>query len=165
MKKAIQKSAITFLAVMLIMATGGFSVYHHFCRCEGESTASVFIDAVCDHDCASVAETATCCAETPKHSCCAIADIDAPAKSHHHDDCCNSSSEFYKIFDTFRVNVEKISLKFIAGIIQVLTGIDFIREPLAARITGPEPNDTSPPLYGTELLHSIHQLKLDQPLV
>lgn len=165
MKTVIKKSAIVFLAVMLIMATGGFSVYHHFCRCEGESKASVFMDATCDHDCASVSEPAACCSPAPKHSCCASEPVDTKTSSNHDKDCCNSSSEFYKIFDNFRVNFEKVSLKFIVGVIQVLTGIDFIKEPIAAKIAAPDSNDTSPPIYGTELLHYIHQLKIAQPLV
>jgi hypothetical protein len=165
MKTVLQKSVIYFLAVMLIMATGGFSVYHHFCRCEGESTGSVFFEADCDHSCAT-GPVAECCTTPAKgHSCCE-SPIPGPAKSgHDHDDCCDSSSSFFKIQDNFRVSVEKISLKFIAGMIKILAGIDLVSRPTAQARVQPMLRDASPPIYGTDLLHHIHQLKLDQPKV
>jgi hypothetical protein len=163
MKTALQKSVIYLLAVMLIMATGGFSVYHHFCRCEGESTGSVFFEADCDHSCAT-GPVAECCNSSARgDSCC---ETTVPAKKgHDHSDCCNSSSSFFKIQDNFRVSVEKISLKFIAGMTKVLTGIDLVSQPTAKAHVQPRVLDASPPPYGTDLLHHIHQLKLDQPKV
>jgi hypothetical protein len=165
MKKVLQKSAIVFLALMLIMATGGFSVYHHFCRCEGEITESIFLEADCDHTCDVAHETAICCATGETSSCCSAGEEAGQKAGPHSNDCCDSSSSFFKIQDNFRVSIEKVSLKFIAGLVKVLTGINFVSESTARAFALPAIVDTSPPLYGTELLHHIHQLKLDQPLV
>ena len=165
MKSALRKSAIVFLAVMLVMTTGGFSIYQHFCKCAGETTESLFVETTCDRHCGVVNEPAECCNTVEKKSCCTEKQVQKVNSTHKHDDCCNSSSKFIKISDNFRVTFEKVSFKFFASFISLLTGIDFISEPHAVVRVVPDFNDTSPPLYGTELLHHIHQLKLDQSLV
>ncbi len=165
MGKLLQRSALILLAASMILVTGGFSIYHHFCQCEGESTASVFIEADCDHVCSADDRASSCCSVSREKSCCDSETPNQCGSDEQRNDCCNSSSEYLKISDTFTVSLEKVSLKFIAGFIQVLYGTYFIAEPTAHFIISPEASDISPPLYGTKLLYNIHQLKIGHPLV
>jgi len=179
MKQLFQKTAILALAVLLIMATGGFSIYHHFCHCAGESSASIFMETTCGqedatvqepvsccmHEQAAVQEPESCCNADQTESCCKDQPEVKQEKSCKKEDCCNTSSTYLKISDNFTVSLGKISLKFIVSFIQILTGLDLQPESRTADFLNPEFNDTSPPVYGTDLLHHIHQLKIAHPLV
>jgi len=163
MKKLLQSSAILFLALMLVMATGGFSIYHHFCNCAGEGTSSFFLKTTCENEKTAV-NTASCC-HTEVPACCKEKAAVNHERSCKKDNCCNSSSTFFKISDNYTVSFGKVSLKFVVSFVQYLIGNILLSEPheLAARI--PEFNDTSPPLFGTDLLHHLHQLKIAHILV
>jgi hypothetical protein len=162
MKKIIQKTAVLIVAALFIMATGGFSIYHHFCYCAGESSASIYMETTCGHDHAAIQEPASCCSASADHqeSCCANQPQEKQADDCHKDDCCNTSSIYLKISDNFTVTLEKISFKFVVSFIQIMTGIELQPESQTSVFLNTEFNDTSPPLYGTDLLHNIQQLKI-----
>lgn len=163
MKKIMQKSAIVFLAFMLVVATGGFSIYSHFCNCAGKETASFFSDSSCQVEKAPAVESKCCNTEVP--ACCQEKAATKHDDSCKKDNCCNTSSRFIKISDDYTVSFGKLSLKFVIAFINILTGVTFQVEPKEVSTRIPDFNDTSPPLYGAELLHHIHQLKIAQPLV
>jgi hypothetical protein len=163
MKKLLQSSAILFLALMLVMATGGFSIYRHFCYCAGKDTASFFSSTTCQLEKAAVKSQSCCHTEVP--ACCKDK---APVKhenSCNKDNCCNSSSTFFKISDNYTVSIGKVSLKFVVSFVQYLIGNTLLSEPEEFVAQIPEFNDTSPPLFGTDLLHHLHQLKIAHLLV
>lgn len=160
MKRFLQNTSILLLAGFLIIATGGFSIYHHFCGCAGESSASIFMETTCNHHRPSGQAPASCCSNELKKSCCMNQPEEKQADACHKDNCCHTSSTYLKIMDNFTISVEKISLKFIVSFLQILTGIEFQDETQTSVLVNYGFNDTSPPLYGTELLHSIHQLKI-----
>lgn len=160
MKKLFQNMAIMLMAAMLIMATGGFSIYHHFCRCAGESTASIFMEGSCDHEQAVIPGPSSCCAGSEQESCCTNQPLEEKADACHQDECCNTSFTYLKIFDNFTVSLEKISLKFVISFVQILSGIELQSQAQTSVVLKPEFNDTSPPLFGTDLLNTIHQLKI-----
>lgn len=163
MKNLTQKIGTLFIAALLVMATGGFSIYEHFCRCAGESSASIFLEASCEHN--NPQSAAACCQHETIPSCCMDKPPDHQGNACEHDDCCQDSETFLKISDNFTTSLDKISFKFIPGIIQVLIANDLLADPQAFISPLPEFYDTSPPLYGRELVNHLHQLKLGYFLV
>lgn len=163
MVKIFHRAVIICLAVFMIMATGGVSIYHHLCRCAGESKASIFLEASCDHDMAP--PLSSCCHAEEAPACCADQPAENKSNTCQHNDCCQDSETFLKISDDFTVSLEKLSLKCIVTLIQVLTGNNLLYEPLAFISPLPEFNDTSPLLAGRELVTSLHQLKIAHILV
>jgi hypothetical protein len=160
MKKAAQKSAVLFLAAMLIMATGGFSIYHHFCRCAGEGLTTIILEPNCDHQETAGDLPAVCCSVDEPSGCCTNEDAENHSDACNGDDCCQTSSQFLKIVDTYTVSLDKLSLKFIVSFIQVLTSTTLLAEPQVINLQNPHYTDTSPPLYGRELVNHFHQQKI-----
>ncbi len=158
MKKAVQKSVLLMLASLLVMASGGVSIYHHFCSCLGESTTSVYLEAECSHEQGPTAQT-SCCSTGETDSCCEIP-VDEQESSCPGDDCCHTSSTYIKVLDNYTLSLEKISFKFIAGFIQVLTGNILLTETRPRFLPDQIIVDPSPPLYGRSMLNSLHQLKI-----
>ena len=163
MNKAFQTTAILFTALMLVMATGGFSIYHHFCQCAGKETASFFQTTTCTLE-KSAVKPAGCCHQDVPACCMDKADVNLE-KSCTKDKCCDSSASFFKISDNYTVSIGKVSLKFVVSFVQYLMGNILISEPQEFAVRIPEFNDTSPPLFGTDLLHHLHQLKIAHLLV
>ncbi|MBW6459901.1 MAG: hypothetical protein K0B08_04945 [Bacteroidales bacterium] len=159
MKTALQNTGIIFLAALLIMTTGGFSVYEHFCRCAGEKTASIFVEAPCHHDDESLAVS---CCMTEEHACFSTNHTE---KSCHNDNYCQTTETYLKISDDFNYQFDKISLKFIVSFVQILTGNSLMAVEQDYTFPVQEFNDIPPPLYGRELVNHLHQLKTDHCLI
>src|SRR5512145_1857743 len=102
MLKTIKNIGLIFVVSLLILATGGFSVYRHVCHCAGEMSASVFLEAECHHD----QQTSDCSNSEITASCCQKEAV--PVKKHtcHNDNCCQSSVQFFKISDSFQSGLE-----------------------------------------------------------
>lgn len=158
MKVALKNTAFIFLAAMLIMATGGYSIYHHICHCAGESTASIFIESACDHE--DMGATAGCCDTHQAETCCSHDKEGNASNVCHAGDCCNTSVTFLKISDNFTVSLEKISLKFTMSFISILFGHEILSGEQVLAYFQPETTDIPPPPSGTELIISLHQLKI-----
>ncbi len=160
MPKVIKRIGIIFVALLLILATSGYSIYRHYCYCAGKTSASLFLEDKCDHHVKATA--ASCCATKPSvANCCAAESAKAKAEKHiHSGKCCETSLIFLKISDTFNQSFEKISFKFITGFIQLLISADLQCDPQIEPAEKIYYADISPPLFGKELLYSLHQLKL-----
>jgi hypothetical protein len=159
--KIIRNIGTVLVVSLLIMATGGFSIYHHFCHCAGEISASVFMEALCDHENSS----ASCCSSPETHSCCMEKPVrDSKPACHDDDNCCQTSSQFLKISDSFQPGFEKISLKPF-----VVTSAILFFDILADENALPHLNlihaDLPPPDSGRQIILELHQLKLDPSLV
>ena len=158
--RTIRNIGLIFIVTVLILATGGFSVYHHVCHCAGEMTASVFVEAVCNVENTSP----SCCSQEEIPSCCK--DEPAPVKKHtcSDNDCCQTSSQFLKISDSFHPGLEKISLKpFVIASALVFVSIpEDVHSIPAIHIYSA---DLPPPDSGRQILVALHQLKLDTHLV
>jgi hypothetical protein len=146
---------------VLIMATGGFSVYHHFCHCEGEMTDTFFRPNTCEHQ--SVKAVHSCCALKETKSCCAGKPGKERRQTYHRDKCCNTTAQYFKISDSFQTAPAKISLSTVE-FIAVLFLVDiqeYIDNSFRIKLdaTGLPPPDTA-----RDILVSHHQLKLDTPL-
>jgi hypothetical protein len=158
--RTIRNIGVLFIVTLMIMATGGVSVYHHFCHCGGEMSASVFFEAACEHEddapsCCSAEQTKSCCVEEnegeTKHAC-------------HDENCCRNTIEFVKISDSFHPGFEKITLKPCL-LVSALILTDIQESILSTPALNIYSSDLPPPDSGRQILISLHQLKLDTHLV
>jgi len=162
MKQIIKNIALVITVVLLIVATGGFSIYHHLCDCKGERSASVFLETSCEHQNSSPAASYCSAEEIP--SCCK--EKSAPEKKHqcNGNDCCNTSIQFLKINDVFQPGPAKISLKPLVSASSIIV-IDFKEYILSAPIDNIYFPDLPPPSTGKQIILANHQLKLAPPLI
>jgi len=162
MMRNIRNTGSILLVFLLIVATGGVSIYHHFCHCAGAISASVFIEASCDHENSST--PASCCSLDETHSCCMEEPASDTKSACQKDDCCQNSSQFLKISDSFQPGFEKISLKPFV----IVSALLFFNIP-ADDNTIPSVNlfnaDLPPPDSGRQIITAIHQLKIAPKLV
>jgi hypothetical protein len=162
MKKHLKNIVVIFFAFLVITATGGFSIYHHICHCAGELSASIFLEANCDHD--QSATASSCCNIAEEHSCCMEK---RPVETKHAcngENCCHTSMQFLKINDSFQPEFEKHSLKpvFSASVIFFIAVTEDI---LATPFYHIFSSDLPPPDSGREIILALHQLKLAHPTV
>lgn len=150
MNAFLKRIGTIIVAVLLIIATGGYSVYRHYCQTEGRTLVSVFTEKLCDHD--YLQEMPSCCslpAETPAET------SHCQSKS----DCCHTSLTFLKISDLFTFKIDLSSVDFVVAFIQEMddeTNMPAAREPKVRDFTA----DIPPPIAGKELLITTHQLKI-----
>ena len=158
--RTIRNIGVVFIVSLLILATGGFSVYHHVCHCAGEMSASVFIEAGCGHE----NSQASCCNTEEKNSCCMEQPGHDSKRACHDQDCCQNSIQFLKIYDSFQPGLAKINLKpcLVATALVFIDIPDDIRSTTTLDINSA---DLPPPDTGRQILISLHQLKLDTHLV
>lgn len=162
MKRHLKYITVVFLAFLVITATGGFSIYHHICHCAGEMSASIFLEADCEH--VQPASSASCCNSEESHSCCMEKPLLATKIACHDGDCCQTSMQFLKIYDSFQPEMEKNSLKpvFVASSIVF---IDLTEDILTVPFYHIFSSDLPPPDTGRQIVLALHQLKLDPSLV
>lgn len=160
--QVVKKSGIILIVSLLIMATGGFSVYQHMCHCAGEMTASFYKHENCDHH--KVSEEKSCCSMKETKACCDQEPAKETKQTCHKDNCCKTTSLFIRINDAFQPGFEKVTLKPVIAPATVLF-IDFSEDIISAPTLSVLGSDSSPPESGKEILTAIHQLKLDPHLV
>jgi hypothetical protein len=156
------RTGIILIATLLVMATGGFSLYHHICHCAGEVSSSVFLEAGCDH--AQDTEVASCCTQVEAHSCCSDKPVHESEKACHDDDCCQTSLQFFKISDSFQPGLENINLKPFQPVTPFMNLVVFEDIPIFSFLDLAS-FALPPPEAGRDILVSLHQLKLDTHLV
>ena len=162
MMQIIRNITVIIIVGLLIVATGGFSIYHHLCNCKGERSASVFMETTCDPQNSSPA--ASCCSDQEIPSCCKEKQSQETKHQCNGNDCCNTSIQFLKINDVFQPGLEKISLKPVIAASSILF-IDVKEDVLSTPIDNICFSDLPPPDSGRQIVLSLHQLKLDPSLV
>jgi len=162
MKKAIKNIALLLIVTLVIMATGGFSIYHHICNCAGDASASLFLETTCDHE--SSAVSSSCCSVKENSSCCDTEPGEEDKTACHDEDCCQTSSQFLKINDSFQPGFEKVSFKPVL-VISTLLALDISVDDYSNQSLNLIFSDLPPPDSGKQILLSLHQLKLDPSLV
>jgi hypothetical protein len=156
----IKNIGVIFIVSLLILATGGVSVFHHICHCAGEMSASLFVEADCDHSHSGAA----CCSAETTASCCQVNNNNEPGHSCDNKDCCQDTMQFLKISDSFQPGVEKIIVKpFLATISLIF--IDKNEDIKSLPNFNIYASDLPPPDTGKQIVVSLHQLKLDPHLV
>lgn len=166
MKNILQQILIYLFSGIIVIASGGFGLVHHYCGCTEKENISILTETSCCYD---GMENLACNSEsvTESSSCCQVDIREKPVKSHTcngKNDCC-SSEYFYFKTDNFDLSGHhRINLDFdIAYTAIILEDQNLNR--LTEGFTFPINNNLPPPEYGKELLFSIHQLKIATPLV
>lgn len=151
-----RKIGVIVTAFLLIAATGGYSVYQHFCSCEGDTITSVFLELECGHDEAAP----SCCTTVPTEKSCCDGEARKDRQSHpHSDDCCRTHAQFFKINDSFSSGQGNSSFKIFVEATVFFDAAIILNEDIPEPV-GPVFSDTSPPASGRQILLEIHQLKL-----
>ena len=159
MSALLRKIGILFTALLLIAATGGYSIYRHYCDCQDMLTTSVFLEVECEHDKVASDVPSCCSVESHEMSCCSSENSENEGHACHSGDCCHTNSEFLKISDSYTPAQAKISFEVLAPA-AVLHGQEILLNEAEPEPTGTFYSDSSPPLSGRQILLEIHQLKL-----
>ena len=150
MNTVLNRIGTILVAVLLIIATGGYSVYQHYCHSEEKTLVSVFTEKLCDHDVMQ---------EMP--SCCSLPD-QSPANGNQcqaESDCCHTSLTFLKISDLFTLKIDKPALDLIVVFVREME--DNVKPALISEQARPGfTSDIPPPLAAKEFLITTHQLKI-----
>ena len=158
--KWMKNIGLIFVISLLILATGGFSVFHHVCHCAGEMSSSLFTEVTCQDKHGE----ASCCSRNETPSCCLPKAEEKKARTCHDKDCCQNSMQFFKISDSFQPGFAKISLKpFLVA--TPLNFVEVFEQNPQSSILNPRSYDLPPPESGRQIIVSLHQLKLDTHLV
>jgi hypothetical protein len=161
MSALIRKIGLIFTALLLVAATGGYSIYRHYCDCHDTATTSIFLEMECDHN-ITVAEAPSCCS-LEERACCTSDNHSNDDHQCHSEDCCQTNSEFLKIDDSYTSSQDKASFKIF------FTALKLYENELLFSETFSEPanyffSDSSPPITGRQRLLEFHQLKLSPEL-
>jgi hypothetical protein len=160
MKRIFQSiSAVLFIPVILL-TVGGFPLYQHYCDCSDEYEASII---VADFECGSE-DIQQCCSEAPAMTCCSGSEHQDEKHKCGTDGCCDTTFEYLKIDTDFNIPFEQVTFKFFVAFIKIFAASENYSE--SGIISSREYIDQNipPPLYGRELLISLHQEKI-APLV
>ena len=160
MSALFRKTGIIFTALLLIAATGGYSVYRHYCECQDMLTTSVFLEMECEHD-QALSDAPSCCSVNSHEMSCCSAEEDNDTDSHacHSGDCCHTFFEFLKIDDSYAPAQAKVSFDLLALATPVVEHEVLLKEHEPESV-GSFLSDPSPPSSGRQKLIEIHQLKL-----
>lgn len=165
--KNLTKNILTaILAITLLIGTTGLQVYKHFCLSHNFAGVSLLETPQCEKNHSAVIETDDCCKmdEVEPVSCCESESTEENypvSYTSEVTDCCSSVVDSKKIDENIYPPIDK---KFISIELSVITSIDtkeiINQSAVFATSTG---NDLPPPMFGRELLQTIHQLKIDTP--
>lgn len=165
MRQLLKQISVIISAIMLVIASGGFSFYQHYCNCADEVNSSVVIMST---DCHEEEENQACCTlQLEEVTSCCQSESDqniSHQQCENSDNCCTSEVTFLKTDDFDYSFDQKKSFSFIVAFVNVLESIYlqknqcFIKETTFTA-------DLPPPEYGKELLITLHQFKIASPLV
>lgn len=162
--KSLVKHILTYCAaLMIIAATGGISLFQHYCGCHDEQQNSLFTESVQCH----IEDESVCCEkDMPEFSdqCCS-AEPASNEKAHHDHtghDCCSTVYTYYK---TDQVNLKKPVKTPEKVYSSYIVLFDFLNAEQEIVGTSFKCWDTQPPttMAGRDLLDFIQQRKLDVP--
>lgn len=161
MIKTIKNIGLIVVAVFLIIATSGFSIFRHVCSCDGVVTTSVFMEPTCHH---AQAETASSCSMVKAtHSCCAVKPVKESRPVCHKGECCNTTSLFLKISDSFQPGNDNTVLKPVpVAVAFIIPDQITLENNFSFNLFN---DDRPPPPSGKQIIVAHHQLKLDPALV
>ena len=163
MISVIKHTAIVLFAAIVMIASGGFNLVHHYCACTGMEFRAVMVQ---DVDCEHEKESHCCNTEKVRSPACDHCETNFPAEQDHQDhNCCNTEFTFFKT-DYFDIQKSvKKNFEFVAAYVVVI-GTDEFEDNEILQKTGLTGEESPPELFGKELLTSIQQLKIAaSPLV
>lgn len=168
MKILVKNIFTTIVALTLLFSSAGFQVYKHICSSHNFSAVSLIETPSCEKDHQLAEEIDDCCKieeEIIQSNCC---DSEPIAKSEliviasQELTCCTSSIESNQLESSLFPPVEqKISL---LENYFVVISLNIIELQNSIPVIVFYNNDLPPPVFGKQLLQSIHQLKIDTPI-
>lgn len=169
MKIVVKNIFTTIVAITLLLSSTGFQVYKHFCDSHNFAAISFIETPSCERDHQFVEDVDECCKseveEIPAPSCCEsepIAKSDLVIITSPEVTCCTSSVESNQLESSlFPPSEKKISLLDNYFVVIPLNIVE-IQNPIPAIVINNK--DLPPPVFGKQLLQSIHQLKIDTPI-
>ncbi len=168
MKLLIKNILTTIVALTLLFSSTGFQVYKHICASHNFSAVSLIETPSCEKDHQLAEEIDDCCKieeEIIQSNCCdsePITTSDLIVITSQELSCCTSSIESNQLESSIFPPVEqKISL--IENYFVVIS-LNIIELQNSIPVIVFNNKDLPPPLFGKQLLQSIHQLKIDTPI-
>lgn len=165
MQRFLKQISIFISAIMLVIASGGFSLYQHYCNCTDEVNGSIVVEAA---DCHNNGESQSCCTvEVEKKASCCQPETDQ--KNTHHKckssgNCCTSEVTFLKT-DDFNFSLDqKRSFGFIVAFVNIVES-EYLQKEQSFLKETTFATDLPPPDFGKKLLIALHQFKIASPLV
>jgi len=165
MKKFVQQILIVLFSGVIVIASGGFSLIHHYCGCSENESVYILIDnSYCHEDMNDQFceielnnEPVSCCqTETPKNQ--------TQQQCGEEGDCCSSEYHYFKTDNFDLSGNHRVNLDFTIAYKAIILD-NQSQKLLTEGFTFQINNNLPPPEYGKELLYSIHQLKIATPLV
>jgi len=154
--------AIILFATLVVIASGGFNLVRHYCACTGMELKAVMVQNIaCENE-----KKGHCCSmEIKKKPACDHCTKHNPAKhKHKNHKCCHTEFTFFKT-DKFDIQKSvKKSFEFVAAYSMVLYQ-QIYSEAEGNGSVHFLSDESPPPLFGKDLLHSLNQLKIADPLV
>ena len=169
MKSFVKNIFTSIFALTLLIGSSGFQVYKHTCSIYNFSAVSLIESPVCDNDHHVVEETDDCCKteveEITEPSCCEADPIDESnpiSITSLEIKCCITSVGSNQLQDIFLPSVEKknLTLELFTALVPFIEKA--VKESKQNLIL--QNNDLPPPIFGKQLLQTIHQLKIDSPI-
>lgn len=167
MKSIVKNISSAILAITLLIGTTGLQVYKHICVSHDFAGVSLVESPQCEKNHSVVTETDDCCKieEVQQESCCeneTSAETYPVNYTSESVDCCVSIVDNKKIDENIYPPLDKKEISFE---ITAITTIDTEeRSNQTSILTHTKSNDLPPPIFGRELLQTIHQLKIDTPI-
>lgn len=166
MRQIIKNIFSFYLIASLTLGGVGIELFKHVCLSHSFNSVSIVDKPKCDHQHSQIHQSDNCCIETIEQiSCCEIYDNlnseKVPAITNS-EQCCESYSELKKIDELLFPPIEKKILTGFTHFINIQT-IDLVDNSSELKFNNHN-NDFTPPVYGRNLLNSIHQLKIDTPV-
>lgn len=167
MKSIVKNIFTTVVAIALLIGTTSFQVYKHICKSHNFTAVSLLETPQCDENHTYVTETDDCCKieVVEQLSCCESESTEESSPVSYNsegNDCCISIIDNKKIDESIYPPIDK---KVISNEISAITSIDADEKiNQSSKLTSSTGNDLPPPMFGRELLQTIHQLKLDTPV-
>jgi hypothetical protein len=165
MRQLLKKISVIISAIMLVIASGGFSFYQHYCNCTDEVNSSVVIKST---DCHEDEKSHTCSTvQIDNVTSCCQAEINQNIlnqKCETTNNCCTTEYTFLKTDNFDNSFNQKKSFSFVAAYVINLE-TTYTQKDHSFLKKNTFTDDLPPPEYGKELLITLHQFKIASPLV
>ncbi|HEY6436045.1 MAG TPA: hypothetical protein VIY47_05610 [Ignavibacteriaceae bacterium] len=145
-----KKISILTLTILFLVSTTGLPIWSHYCEMNGNRSSGD-----CDMCKIDIEEIeSTCCSEENP--------FEKLQVSSENFTCCIDSFDYKKIEDNFS---QPISLRLIFSSEIIGTTIDeVVKQENVKTQSYLNTHNLPPPKFGKQLLHTIHQLKIDLPI-
>jgi len=145
----IKRTEILVLIFLFFISTTGLPVFYHYCTMMGENSLSE-----CEMCSIEVKKDSSCCSEKVYENVQQI--------SSNKSRCCVDQFDYKKIEDEFFQNFNP-NVKHFYLVVVTVNSSTLLLDEVETNLQQDDHN-LPPPKFGKQLLHTIHQLKIDIPI-